>query len=150
MSRNEQMARQRASFTFKGSLSRYALLFRALGLSPPVTYVIDILNRRYQAAQGFRCLHSKTLLDSAIAQSTSDGRRSRAPGPASMSANPSTQTAPLLLREDGANAMNSGVLQSAETALGTYAEPTLREIESHVVGKQKRQPSLAVIACRQW
>lgn len=69
-----------------------------------------------------------------------------------MSTNPLTQTVPLLLQEGGVRVPNLGTLPTASAALGTYAEPTLREGEGEklATGKQKQLPSLAVIACRQW
>jgi len=64
-----------------------------------------------------------------------------------MFAKPSTQTARLSLQEDGANA---GTRLSESAGLGTYAVPTPQEADNQVTWKLKKQPSLAVIACRQW
>ena len=57
------------------------------------------------------------------------------------------QTAHLSLQEDGADA---GTRPSAPAGLGTYAVPTPQEIDNQATWKLKKQPSLAVIACRQW
>jgi len=146
-----RMNQQFASFHLSMSFKVRTLVPNFRGLSPPVGLLLILvtysITRLSTSPEAYRCLPSKMLLDSTTSQLTNDGERSPASGSTSMFANPSTQTTHLSLQEGGENGETR---LSAPTGLGTYAEPTPQGVGNQATGKQKRQPSLAVIACRQW